>query len=291
MSERATCISVKGSFPKSPEYEFLNRLRESVIDGIHESFPGSTLLSLGSLRISAPPTGPICSWPYYEDGLWWVQDTAASIPALALAQEMSKLGHYESKSVADLCAAPGGKTAQLSNLGFQKIVAVELSSKRMQRLKENMSRLSYEWDMVNTDASNWFPSEQFNGILVDVPCSATGTACKNPDVLQTTGTDLAGLIEIQHRLACHASSLLTHNGVMVYSTCSVLRQESEDQVQRLLESSSGATLELIPFQEGELPSLETAIDKAGCIRTLPGTSYGELGTCDGFFLAKLRRVK
>jgi 16S rRNA (cytosine967-C5)-methyltransferase len=145
------------------------------------------------------------------------------------------------------------------------------------------------------DGSKWLPNDdsQIHGVLVDVPCSATGTGSKRPDVLRRD-KDLGNLLEVQEKLAQHcADNILTSGSIMVYATCSILKQESEDQVNKLLErgrNGEGAVLETVPFRLGEIPGFDEAIDNNGWLRVLPGTLPGSLSSCDGFFVARLRRL-
>jgi 16S rRNA (cytosine967-C5)-methyltransferase len=262
-------------------------------------FDNAEVLPQGSIRVTNPPPGPISTWPMYKDGKWWCQDPAATIPAIALYQGLSKVGtqSVETMHVVDLCAAPGGKTAQLSNYGFASITAVEVSSKRTERLIENMTRLLMNWNIVVADGSEWVPPNQLlvDGVLVDVPCTATGTGSKRPDVLRRD-SDLTELLLIQQKIVQHvADSMVKVGGVIVYATCSLLKQESEDQVSKLLSRNDGGTsrvvLETLPFQPGEIPGFDAAIDSNGWIRVLPGSLPGSLCQCDGFFVARLQRVK
>ena len=240
-------------------------------------------------------------------GAWWCQDPAATIPALALYKAL--LRHSKSTNdsttssktyhVVDLCAAPGGKTAQLCNL-FDKneavVTAVELSSRRSERLAQNRARLGMNWETVVADASEWLPSTGtiIDAVLLDVPCTATGTASKRPDVLRRSATDMTELLDVQQKLAQHAANnILPVGGIMVYATCSLLKQESEDQVMKLLQHNNGtaARLETVPLEPGEIPGFDECIDEHGWMRVIPGALSGtSLEQCDGFFVARLRRI-
>lgn len=246
-------------------------------------------------------SGAVSEWPLYDEGRWWVQDAAATLPALALynALNNSTNANVESMHVVDLCAAPGGKTAQLISLGFGKVTAVELSPRRSRRLVENLERLDMQdrCTVCVADGSEWMPDDNEDvpvmGVLVDVPCSATGTGSKRPDVLRRD-ENLGNLLQVQQKLAQHcADNIVAPGGIMVYATCSILKQESEDQVQKLLKRGrrGEAALETVPFTEGEIPGFDDAIDDNGWLRVLPGTLPGSLSQCDGFFVARLRRVE
>jgi len=143
-------------------------------------------------------------------------------------------------------------------------------------------------DLVVADGSEWCPEQLVDGVLLDVPCTATGTASKRPDVLRRS-PDCSELLEIQSKLALHAAvNIVKPGGSMVYATCSALKRESEDQVQKLL-SDKELNLETIPFQQGEIPGFDDAIDENGWLRIVPGCHT--IGQCDGFFVARLRRTR
>lgn len=199
--------------------------------------------------------------------------------------------------VVDCCASPGGKSAQLCNFGF-KVTAIEKSERRSRRLEENRERLGLKWDAVVADATDWIPDSPVMGVLLDVPCTATGTGSKRPDVLRRDADDLDELLDIQYRLACHAAdNILDVGGILVYATCSLLKCESEDQVAKLLsrhaEGTSKTQLETVPFGPGEIGGFDGTIDSNGWIRVLPGCPDLQEDLrhcCDGFFVARLRRT-
>ena len=257
------------------------------------------VLPHGSIRVGDSVTGAVTEWPLYKEGLWWVQDASATLPALALYKALSNItkNGVSKMHVVDLCAAPGGKTAQLVSLGFGNVTAIELSPRRSRRLMENLERLNMEerCTVCIEDGSKWLPDDdsQIQGILVDVPCSATGTGSKRPDVLRRD-KDLGNLLEVQEKLAQHcADNILTPGAIMVYATCSILKQESEDQVNKLLErgrNGEGALLETVPFNLGDIPGFDEAIDDNGWLRVLPGMLPGSLSSCDGFFVARLKKL-
>jgi 16S rRNA (cytosine967-C5)-methyltransferase len=242
--------------------------------------------------------GLVSKWPLYNEGQWWVQDAAATLPALALYNALHGKESKRDKqhnSIVDLCAAPGGKTAQLLSLGFPSVTAVEVSPKRAKQLHDNLNRLGLKdrCTIVVTDGSHWTPEqgrESVAGILLDAPCSATGTGSRRPDVLRKDKRQLKELLETQYSLAKHClDNLLEPGGIMVYATCSLLRQESEDQVQKLLERADGAIAEIVPFKNGDIPGFDDAIDERGNLRVIPGLLQGKLSTCDGFFVARLQK--
>ena len=304
MTETPRCLSIRKNN---------NNNNNSAIAVVADCFlDGATeILSQGSVRVLQPPAGPVSSWPLYDEGAWWMQDVSATIPAMALRRELivkqssrqqqqQQLHDDPNESsssilplrVVDLCAAPGGKTAQLFDYGFQ-VTAVETSIRRCKRLRENMERLQMDWDVVVADGTEYIPTttkQPVAGVLVDVPCTATGTASKRPDVLRRDA-NITSLLDVQYRLACHAADkILQPGGILVYATCSLLKQESEDQVARILARETGAKLQAIPFVPGEIPGFDNAIDEDGNMRVIPGTLPGSLSLCDGFYVAKLKRV-
>jgi 16S rRNA (cytosine967-C5)-methyltransferase len=193
-----------------------------------------------------------------------------------------------------MCAAPGGKTAHLLSLGFPRVTAVEFSARRARKLQSNLQRLNLEerCETIVADGKSWIPAggkECVDGVLLDVPCTATGTASRRPDVLRRE-EDLSAILESQYKLATHcADNILSSGGVMVYATCSLLKEESEDQVHKLLSRNEGAKLKTIPFTNGEIPGFDDAIDGNGWLRVLPGCLPGKLKSCDGFFVARLQK--
>lgn len=262
----------------------------------NDKFESVTKLSNGSLRIlKGQDGGVLSSWPLYEEGAWWVQDVASTLPAIALSKILEKKcnengSDIEGLKVVDCCAAPGGKTAQLLSAGFE-VTAIEANARRSRRLLENLERLQFGEDkchVVVKQGQEWNPDDSQNiaGILVDVPCSATGTGNKRPDVLRKDG-DLGNLPETQEILANHCSNVLSSGGVLVYATCSLLKRESEEQVLKLLEKG---TMKIIPFEKGEIPGFDGAIDEHGFLRVLPGCLDDELKQCDGFFVARLEKI-
>lgn len=265
---------------------------------ICESFDGR-ILPQGSIRVSETLHGPVHIWPGYYEGLWFVQDPSATLPALALKSALDRSDNDNTVAdmhVVDMCAAPGGKTSLLASLGFGKITAVEKSERRSRLMTKNGQRLKYmdRCEMVVADGTEWVPKAEdppVVGCLVDAPCSATGTARKNPDVLHRN-QDLGNLLEMQEKLAFHcADNVLSVGGILIYATCSLLKRENEDVAHRLLERSDGESqLVTIPFEKGEIPGYDEAIDENGWLRVLPGALEGDLAICDGFFVARFRKV-
>lgn len=244
------------------------------------------ILPTGSLR--RPAGGRVTALPGYDEGAWWVQDAMAAIPARLLGTEAGQ-------QVIDLCAAPGGKTAQLAAAGA-RVTAVDHSPTRLVRLRENMQRLRLSADIVQADASQWQPETPADAVLLDAPCSATGTIRRHPDIPHLkTAADIVALSAVQTRLLHHAATLLRPGGVLVYATCSLQPEEGEALVARVL--AEGAPLELEPLDPDQLAvllgpqaasSLSPLITPAGTLRARPDL-WPELGGLDGFFAARLRR--
>lgn len=228
------------------------------------------ILPTGSLRRMA--AGGVETLPGFSDGEWWVQDAAAALP-------VKMLGDVAGKRVADLCAAPGGKTAQLAALGAS-VMAVDRSEPRLKRLKENLKRLHLKVDVRTAEIEQWQPEESFDAILLDAPCSATGTIRRHPDLPYLKDeTDIAKLADLQRRLIAKSWSLLKPGGKLVYCVCSLQPEEAEYQIRHLL-ALQGA--ELIPADAGKLHLPSEAVAHDGALRTLPSMWSGR-GGMDGFF--------
>ncbi len=266
---------------------------------------GGELLPWGTVRLSVK--GRIEDIEGYAEGAWWVQDAAAALPALLL-------GEVRGKRVADLCAAPGGKTAELAARGAQ-VTAVDVSASRLRRLQENLDRLHLQAEIVQADAAGWPAPEPFDAVLLDAPCSATGTIRRNPDIpYLKTQADIEVLSAVQARLLNHAVGLLKPGGQLVYSTCSLEEEEGEAQIERLLAARPDVTL--LPIDpnlrhcerseaiqghvldafldrhggQGRLAMTDRALNipaecvtPSGMLRTLPFHAGG----MDGFFAARL----
>jgi 16S rRNA (cytosine967-C5)-methyltransferase len=236
--------------------------------------PGAEALPTGTLRF--PPGTRITELPGFAEGAFWAQDVAAALPARLLAPRPGE-------RIADLCAAPGGKTAQLAAAGAQ-VTAVERDSRRAARITENLARLRLSAETVVADALDWHPGTRFDAVLLDAPCSATGTMRRHPDIahLKRPG-DIPMLAALQSRLIAAAARLLAPGGRLIFATCSLQPEEGEAQV----EAARAAGLAPEPFRPEELPGLPEAITPQGHLRTRPDV-WPERGGMDGFFAARFR---
>lgn len=237
--------------------------------------PGAIILPTGSVRL--PAGTRVTELPGYEEGRFWVQDAAAALPARLLAP-------HPGERVADLCAAPGGKTAQLAAAGA-RVTAVERDSHRLRRLHDNLARLQLEVEVVQADAATWSPEQQFDAILLDAPCSATGTIRRHPDALRLKrARDLIDLTAGQDRLLANAAAMLRPGGRLVYAVCSLQPEEGAARLANL--DAIGLTED--PFTPQELAAIPEARTGRGHFRTHPG-QWHEQGGLDGFFAARLRK--
>jgi 16S rRNA (cytosine967-C5)-methyltransferase len=240
------------------------------------------ILPNGSVRTLLQ--GAVTILPGFAEGQWWVQDAAAALPARLL-------GDVAGKSIADLCAAPGGKTAQLLHAGA-RVTAVDRSPARMARLRDNLARLSLEAETVVADAVEWpggKSGEDFDGILLDAPCTSTGTIRRHPDVAWLRQeTDIAALTALQKRLLQKAVTLLKPGGTLVYCTCSLEPEEGEQAIAALL--ANEASVRRAPVEAGEVAGISEIITADGDLRTLPchlPHADPRLGGLDGFYAARL----
>jgi 16S rRNA (cytosine967-C5)-methyltransferase len=225
---------------------------------------------------------PVSGLAGYDAGRWWVQDAAAAIPARLLRLAPGA-------RVLDLCAAPGGKTLQLVKAGYA-VTALDNSAARLVRLRENLARVGYAAEIVEADAAVYAPAEGFDGILLDAPCSATGTFRRHPEVLWHRGAArIANRAELQQRLVSHAAGCLNPGGVLVYCVCSLERAEGEEQLGWI--AANVPALVPDPIGPDELPGLSGAVDRRGAVRTHPGLAVpgDKRGALDGFFIARFRR--
>lgn len=244
---------------------------------------GGLLLPTGTVRLATLP-GPVPSLPGYAEGAWWVQDAAAALPARLM-------GDIAGRRVADLCAAPGGKTAQLAAAGAT-VTAVEINANRLKRLGENMRRLGLEAQLVSADLTTWQPAEPFDAVLLDAPCSSTGTVRRHPDVLWTkTEDDIAKLASVQRNLLDRAVRLVKPGGTLVFSNCSLDPLEGEELVRAFLAQTPAVVLD--PVRPDEIPGIAAFVSPEGFLRTTPAglpMETPQLSGLDGFFAARLRKL-
>jgi 16S rRNA (cytosine967-C5)-methyltransferase len=216
----------------------------------------------------------------YAEGMFWVQDAAAAIPARLMTLPAGA-------RVLDLCAAPGGKTAQLVKAGYA-VTALDRDPARVERLAQNLARLGYAPALVTADALDYQPEAKFDGVLLDAPCSATGTFRRHPEVVwHRDPADIAGRVALQRQLIELAAACLNPGGVLIYCVCSLEPEEGERQA----EWASQQGLAAFPVAAEELDGWAAPVTKDGLVRTHPGlTVPGEKGgTLDGFFIARFRR--
>ena len=236
------------------------------------------LLPTGTLRRTGG--GAIMSLPGYSAGAWWVQDAAAAMPA-------TLFGDIAGQRVIDLCAAPGGKTAQLAAAGA-RVTAIDRSPRRLDRLNANLARLSFTVESLVADAATWRPPEPVRYVLLDAPCTATGAIRRHPDVPHLkTPDDVARLAAVQERLVAAAVEMLAPGGTLVYCTCSLEPQEGPQQVAKLM--ARGAPVTRRPIAPHEIGGLAECLTPEGDLRTLP-SHLSEFDGIDGFFATRLVRT-
>ena len=238
----------------------------------------AAILPTGTLRRTIG--GIIAELPGHAEGQWWVQDAAAAMPARLM-------GNIRGKRVFDLCAAPGGKTAQLALRGAN-VVAVDHTPQRVALLGNTLARLGLAAETVCADAGTWTPEELADAVLLDAPCSSTGTIRRHPDILHLkAATDIPRFVTIQARLLAHAATLVKSGGFLVYCTCSLLKDEGERQIDRFL--GAHPEFKRLPVLSGEIGGLAEAITPEGDVRTLPNMMR-DAGGIDGFYIARLKKA-
>lgn len=232
-------------------------------------------LPTGSLRLAS--AGQLSALPGYAEGAWWVQDAAAALAVPLLAPQPGE-------AVLDLCAAPGGKTLQLAAAGAE-VTALDISEARLVRLRENLARTGLSAQVVVADALTWQPERQFDAILLDAPCSATGTIRRHPDLpFIKDGSELAELVALQAALLDRALCWLKPGGRLVYCTCSLLPDEGEAQLAAALARHPGLRVE-----PAAVPGMDPAwLTEAGALRLRPDY-WADRGGMDGFFMVRLAR--
>ncbi|HBC07688.1 MAG TPA: 16S rRNA (cytosine(967)-C(5))-methyltransferase, partial [Rhodospirillaceae bacterium] len=239
---------------------------------------GGTALSDHSLRLT--DAAPVPELPGFAEGAWWVQDRAAALP-------VRLLGDVAGLSVLDLCAAPGGKTAQLA-AGGARVTALDRSEKRLETLARNLDRLELQVETVAADALSWDAPTRFDAILLDAPCSATGTIRRHPDLPHLKRPeDTAKLADLQDRLLARAADWVRPGGVLIFATCSLQPEEGPERVRAFLNRQADFKTE--PATPGESGVTPDMLSPEGWLRTLPSMAV-EIGGMDGFFAAALRRI-
>ncbi|WP_421864355.1 RsmB/NOP family class I SAM-dependent RNA methyltransferase [Parvibaculum sp.] len=240
---------------------------------------GAQVLPTGTLRIE--DAGRVEELPGFAEGAWWVQDAAAALPA-------KLLGDVQERDVLDLCAAPGGKTAELAAMGAH-VTALDRSKPRLERLKQNLTRLNLSAETIVADAGTFTPGRQWNAVLLDAPCTATGTARRHPDVTSLKSpADRDKLVRLQERLLTHAAALTAPGGTLVYCTCSLEPEEGVNRIEAFLAAQDDFTrARVMPEEVGGIAEIITT---DGDIRSLPCHLAIE-GGMDGFFVARLKRNK
>jgi 16S rRNA (cytosine967-C5)-methyltransferase len=241
---------------------------------------GGRVLPTGTVR--AVVHGPVQQLAGYNDGAWWVQDAAAALP-------VRLLGEVRGQAVADLCAAPGGKTAQLAAAGA-RVTAIDRSEPRLGRLRQNLVRLGLTAEAIAADAAQW-NGGPFDAVLLDAPCSSTGAIRRHPDVpWLKREADVSSLSAVQRRLIAHAAELIKPGGVLVYCVCSLEPEEGPDIVADLL--ATNGNLRRQSISPAELGGLDV-VTHAGDLRTLPchlPDPDPKMAGLDGFYAARLVRL-
>lgn len=240
-------------------------------DGWAETL-GAEQMPTGSLRLRE--AGQVSALPGFADGAWWVQDAGATLAAKVLAP-------VAGERVLDLCAAPGGKTMQLAAAGA-KVTTLDVSDKRMERVRENLSRTGIQAEIVVADALKWTPDEPLDAILLDAPCSATGTLRRHPDLAYARdGSGVPELVALQAALLDRALGWLKPGGRLVYCTCSLLPEEGEAQIEAALAHFPGLNVVQTDF-----PGREPAWNVSTGLRVRPD-HWAACGGIDGFFVSRL----
>ncbi|MDH5189510.1 MAG: 16S rRNA (cytosine(967)-C(5))-methyltransferase RsmB [Rhodospirillaceae bacterium] len=235
-------------------------------------------LPTGAVRIR--PKGLINEIEGFAEGAWWIQDTAAQLP-------VRLLGNVSELDVIDLCAAPGGKTMELAALGA-RVTAVDRSEKRLERVKQNLERTGLFAKTIAGDAATWRPDHLADMVLLDAPCSSSGTIRRHPDIAYTkSANDIASLAIVQQRLLEASIEMVKPGGLIVYCTCSLEPEEGEMQISELLKNNSKVVE--MPVTKVEAGGFTELLNENGQLRTLP-CHMAEIGGMDGFFAARLRKI-
>jgi 16S rRNA (cytosine967-C5)-methyltransferase len=258
-----------------------SHLAEPPLDLSVKSDPATWARRLGAEPLCAntirrPIGGTVEDLPGYADGAWWVQDAAAALPARLL-------GDVTGRKVIDLCAAPGGKSAQLAAAGAE-VIAIEISDRRAARLRANLERLGLAVQIEIADALTWRPPQPIDHVLLDAPCTATGTIRRHPDIAwHKTPDDVRRMAALQQQLLKAAIEMLRPGGTLVYASCSLQPEEGAQVIAQALGVARR------PILASELDGLPVDLTAEGDVRTLP-RDLADRGGLDGFFIARLRRL-
>jgi 16S rRNA (cytosine967-C5)-methyltransferase len=238
---------------------------------------GAKLLPTGTLRLA--DGGNVAELPGFAEGAWWVQDAAAALPARLL-------GDVKGARVLDLCAAPGGKTMQLASAGAE-VTAVDQSAKRLLRVAENLGRVGLAAQTVAGDLASWRPAQAFSHVLLDAPCTATGTLRRHPEISYLKSPlDAAKLVDVQDRMLDAAAEMTAPGGTLVYAVCSLDPREGRSRIAAFL--ARNAAFMRLPVSAGEIAGTDGLLSKDGDLATLPN-HWAESGGMDGFYATRLRR--
>ena len=234
----------------------------------------------GTATVRTFKRGDVATWPGFEDGTWWVQDAAAAVPVRLLAPRAGE-------TALDMCAAPGGKTLQIAASGAT-VTALDRSDARLNRLRQNLKRTGLEAEIAVMPAEDWLDSRTFDAVLLDAPCTATGTFRRNPEALRATKpAEVAKLADVQHRLLDAAAERVAPGGRLVYCVCSLEREEGETQIIAFLRRNPA--FRTAPAVPADLGAPDEALTPEGWLRILP-SMWAEKGGLDGFFAARLDRI-
>jgi 16S rRNA (cytosine967-C5)-methyltransferase len=235
------------------------------------------ILNTGTIRLF--DYGFIPDIKYYSDGKWWVQDVSASIPVKLIENEIKGMNFV------DFCAAPGGKTANLIQAGAI-VTAIDSSKERIKVLEQNLRRLKYKAEIIHADASVWSPKKPYDGVLIDAPCSSTGVIRRNPDILRRKDFNLDYFVSIQEKLLNNGLNVLKKGGILIYCTCSMEREEGEDQIKKIMSERTDVRIKEI--DKDKISFVKKYIKPEGYVRIIPNTLAD--GGNDGFFISILQKT-
>lgn len=273
-----TAAAIVAQHILTPPVDLTVRGDAATVDGWAARLGGERI---GAASVRLVNAGDITALDGFDEGAWWVQDAAAALPAQILLSAVS------AGRVGDLCAAPGGKTAQLLSAGLD-VTAVDVSGERLGTLRENLTRLKLSADIVKADALSWTPDMSFDAVLLDAPCSATGTIRRHPDIPHLkTAADVTHQTDLQRKFLDHAADMVRPGGIIVYSVCSLQESEGPGQIEAFLKRNE--TVQMDPLGAAEVPDFDACITPAGAVRVTPA-HLAEKGGADGFYIARLRKI-